>query len=191
MRWRSRTGQAEIIATLILIAAAVLFTTLILFWGLALQGQGTQNFGNALARTNAQAAEQISIDNVLFTKVSSSPNTYALTVYVRNFGDTPFQLAGIDINILASGISPGSYHCEVSSSGTPIAHAVIVARSMLPVNLNLASGLSSTAPGCVTTNPPTSVSPITFSSTWDGQTISVQVSTAGGTQYANNYAVPS
>lgn len=186
MRLRSaRRAQAEIIATLIMVAASALLTTIMLFWGIGLQGQSNSNFGTALARTNAQAAEQISIDNVLFTVVSSgcsgpvANHCFSATVYARNFGSSPIQLAGVQATVLASGVSPAGDHCEVIPSSGSTVHAVIVARAMIPVDLN-----SVTFPGC------TASTKAVFSSTWNGQTISIQISTAAGTIYSANFAVP-
>ncbi len=179
MRPAKRRGVAVIIATLIMVAAAVLFTSIMMFWGLSFQGQSLSNYGSAINRSNNAAAEEISIDNVLFTKVTSSPNTYTATVYVRNFGDSPLKLAGIHLKVLQGGISPAAYDCEVTIGGG--IHLTIVSRAMQSITLNTASP-SSGNPGCT--------SPITFSSTWDAQTISIELDTDAGTKFHNNYAVP-
>lgn len=186
MKIQRRRGQGVVIATLIMVAASAMLTTIMLYWGLSIQGQGLGNFGTALANSDAAASEQVSIDSVLFTKISpaSCPtaNTvcFSATVYVRNFGDNPINLAGIHLRLLQSGISPQGYDCEVTTSASKTAHLVIVARSMKSVTLNAAP--STSTPGCT--------SSITFSNTWDGQTISVQVATDRGTVFQKNYVVP-
>jgi len=169
-----RRGQAEIIGTLILIAASALMVTLALFWGLSIQGQSLSNFGQAIYRGNSQAAEQLSIDGVLFTKIAtSSPFNFAPTVYVRNFGDLPIKIAAFHFKVLQSGISPASYDCELTT------HTTIVARAMLTFNLDT-TNICKVSPGVVE-----------FANAWNGQTISIQVSTEGGTSFSKNYAVPS
>ncbi|MDV3244906.1 MAG: hypothetical protein LYZ66_07040 [Nitrososphaerales archaeon] len=183
MNLSSRKGQAAVIGTLVLIAASALMATLALFWGLSLQGQSLSNFGQAIYRGNSQASEQLSIDGVLFTKICvggvppcallGNLPQFSPTVYVRNFGDLPLTVAAFHIQLLQSGISPQSYDCELS------AHKVIVARFMVPFNLNTAS-ICTGSPGNVV-----------FANTWNAQTVSIQVATTGGTTFSNNYAVPS
>ncbi len=164
-----------------MVAASVLLTTIMLFWGISLQGQSNSNYGSAVFRSNSQASEQISIDSVLFTKVSSSPSVYTVTVYARNFGSNPIKLAGIHFGILASGISPSSVNCEVTTSQASTAHLVIVARASGAVTLN-ASPPSLTTPGCTSSQ--------NLPSSWDSQTISIEIATDQGTLWHQNFSVP-
>ncbi len=166
--------MATIIATLIMLAAATLFTSIVLYWGLAFQGQSLQNYGNAIFRSNNAAAEQVSIDTVLFTKFGSPTNAYTATIYVRNFGDNPIKIAGVHITNLQSGSIPIGYDCEL----TP--HLTIVARFMSSIALTTN----------VTCSPALGIPFSTFSSSWNSATIQIKVSTEAGTSYQNNYAVP-
>jgi hypothetical protein len=168
-----RRGQSEIIATLILIAASALLATIALFWGLSIQGSSLSNFGQAIFRGNNQASEQVSIDGVLFTKVNGSPVQFSPTIYVRNFGDLPLTVAAFHIQVIQTGLSPASYDCELST------HKVVAARFMVPFDLS-STNICTGAPGKVT-----------FANAWNGQTVSVQVTTTGGSTFSNNYAVPS
>lgn len=166
--------MSVIIATLIMVAAAVLFTSIMLYWGLSFQGQSLTNYGNAIDRSNNAAAEQTSIDNVLFRTVTTSPTvTYTATVYARNFGDNPLKIAGVHIASQQSGASPPGFDCEVNT-GAPAGHLTIVARSAGAIPLDT---------GCK--------SAITFPVCYDGATISIAISTEGGTKFQNNYVVPS
>lgn len=199
MRIGARRGQAVVIATLIMISASMLLTTLVLYWGLSIQGQSLTNFGSAIARGSNAAEEDISIDSMLFLKTGSSPNTYAAIVYVRNFGNTPVRLAGIHLQNLQSGAAIPAYDCEVTQVVGSIQHMVIVARAMLPVSLSstVSANPSPPPPKVVTVAALTypvggwcSVGIPNLSSSWDGATIRVMVTTEAGTIYQANFLVP-
>ncbi len=176
MKLAKRGGVAVIIATLIMIAAAVLFTSIMLYWGQAYLGQSTTNLGSAIFRSNNAAAEDISIDGVLFVKGGSGlcvGSGYCVTVYVRNFGDTPVRIAGIHIANLQSVVSQ-AFDCEVTTNPPAVTHMVIVARKMNVVNLSN---------NCSTTG-------LLLPPSWASNSISIQVSSEAGTKYQNNYSLP-
>ena len=164
-----------VIATLIMVAAAALFTSIMLYWGSAYLGQSTTNLGGAIFRSNNAAAEGISIDTVLFTKIGSPTNAYTVTLYVRNFGDTPVKIAGVHFKNLQSGATTPGYDCEVTPS-----HMTIVARATKQIVL--ASNLTC-SPALGTSS--------TLAPTWNGASISIRVNTEAGTSYQNNYSIPS
>jgi len=170
-----RRGQAVIIGTLIMVAASALLTSIMLYWGLSLQGQSLSNFGGALASSNSAASEQISIDSVFFYKASNAscvPSTpcYLVTVYARNSGNVPVKIAGVHILNLQSGFTPAGYDCEMNP------HATIVAGAALELYLKTQCKTSL----ILQTNP----------TSWGSSTVSIEIATEAGTSYTHNYTVP-
>ncbi len=176
-----RKAIAEVIATLIMLAAATLFTSIVLYWGLSIQGQSLQNYGGALFKSNNQVTEELSIDSTYFSAASTTPKLYTSTLYVRNFGDSPIKIAAVHIKNLQTGATPAGIDCEVTS---PTLHPTVLARSMGPGTPP--AGILLTSQQCT----PTGALAGTFPLCWEGQSISIQVNTVSGTSYQKNYVIP-
>lgn len=93
---RRTAAVSEIITALILIGASAAFTSIILFWSQSFLSQSTTSYGNRIFISNLAASEQFSIDEVILDNTTTS-------VFVRNFGDVPVQVAAVYIHDAATG----------------------------------------------------------------------------------------
>jgi hypothetical protein len=94
---RGRRAVGEVVSTLVVLVGAVMMAAVVLSWGLSLLGTTETSYSSALFQSNAQASEQVSIDDVRF--VTGPPKS--LQIYVRNFGDQPLSVVQVYIDAAA------------------------------------------------------------------------------------------
>ena len=113
---QQRRGVSVIIGNLLILMASVMMATVVLYWALSFQGGAQSSYSTAIFQSNAQASEGVSIDTVIFDSTSGSDKN--LTVYVRNFGDIPLQVAQIYVDGVP--YNTNSTEAVVSRSVKPI-----------------------------------------------------------------------
>lgn len=91
-----RRGSSVVIGNLLILMASVMMATVVLYWALSFQGGAQSSYSTAIFQSNAQAGEQVSIDDVRFDNT-----TKRVTVYVRNFGDIPLKVKQVYIDGVA------------------------------------------------------------------------------------------
>ncbi len=120
-RRNHKSGNGVVIGNLIMIMASVAMASVLMYWSLSFQSGAQASYSTAIYQSNAQASEQISIDDVYFI---SSPKS--MTVYVRNFGDTPVMIKQVYVD--------GTSHTTTETT--------IVARTYGGVSVQYSSWLS-------------------------------------------------
>lgn len=93
-------GQSSIISSLMLIAAAVGLSSIILLWGLGLLSQSQESYSTGISQSNARIGEQFEVEEIYWRDNGS------ITFYIRNFGDQPVTIDRIIIGGTAQGVDP-------------------------------------------------------------------------------------
>lgn len=150
-------GQSEIMATLIMVMASVLLSSIILAWAYSALGQSQINVSQAISRENARATELYVIEEVRF--VSGTPGK--IVIHVRNASDIPVRIAGIYITRSSDGAV--LFTCEVPSPFT-----------ILPRTASRLPELMDDAPGNAGCSRRTGVASIL------GQTVEIRLGSLGG-----------
>lgn len=133
---KKKTGVSPIIGALILLASAMLFTSILLVWSLGLQGQSQVNVGSALGKSNQQANEFFLIEEVLFDTTANS-----VRIYIRNAAGTPVQIKSLFfINAMGALL----HNSELSPGQVVTSRSTVAINVVLPQSVNLLSLVGST-----------------------------------------------
>ncbi len=97
---RKRTGQSSIISSLMLIAAAVGLSSIILLWGLGLLSQSQESYSTAISQSNSRIGEQFEVEEIYWRGNGS------ITFYIRNFGDQPVTIDRVSVGGAPQSVGP-------------------------------------------------------------------------------------
>ncbi|MBI2184361.1 MAG: hypothetical protein HYU39_05315 [Thaumarchaeota archaeon] len=122
----TQKGVSTVIGNLLVLMGSVVMASIVMFWSLSFQGGSQASYSTSIFQSNAQASEQLSIDDAFY----NSSGTKTITVYVRNFGDIPLTVAQIYVD------------AQNYTLITPSSQRIIVSRASANIRLQYSSWTS-------------------------------------------------